>query len=80
MIMKKVFLYSREGCHLCEVVEEQLARIRQSQPFDLEIVDIAGNAALEELYGMEIPVVMLDGKKVAKYHLDEDMLRRRLET
>jgi glutaredoxin len=78
--MKKVFLYSREGCHLCEVVEEQLARVQKEHPFELEIVDIDGDPSLKEQYGLEIPVVMLDGKKVAKYHLDEDMLRRRLQT
>ena len=33
---------------------------------------------LQELYGLEVPVVMLDGKKVAKYQLDEAMLIRRL--
>jgi hypothetical protein len=76
--MKKVSLYSRHGCHLCEVVEEQLQRLQKQHPFELEIVDIAGDPALEELYGMEIPVVMLDGKKLAKYHLDEAMLLRRL--
>ena len=77
--MKKVFLYSREGCHLCEVVEEQLARLRADHPFDLEIVDIDGDPALVAEYGLEIPVVMLDGKKVAKYQLDEAMLLRRLQ-
>ena len=78
--MKKLFLYSRAGCHLCEVVEEQLARLRKDHEFELEIVDIDGDAALQEQFGAEIPVVMLDGKKVAKYQLDEAMLLRRLST
>ncbi len=77
--MKKVYLYSRVGCHLCDVVEEQLARIRQAHPFELEIVDVDTDPELRELYGMEVPVVMLDGKKVATYQLDEDMLVRRLQ-
>ena len=76
--MKKVFLYTRAGCHLCEVVEEQLARVEKQHPFELEIVDVDGDPALQELYGLEVPVVMLDGKKVAKYQLDEAMLIRRL--
>ena len=78
--MKTVQLYSRPGCHLCEVVEEQLARVRREHPFELEIIDIDGDPSLQDLYGLEIPVVMLDGKKVAKYQLDEDMLVRRLTT
>jgi hypothetical protein len=62
------------------VVEEQLARLRKEHAFDVEIVDIDGDLALVELYGREIPVVMLDGKKVAKYQLDEAMLVRRLQS
>jgi glutaredoxin len=78
--VKKVLVYSRPGCHLCEVVEEQLARLRKEHDFAVEVVDIDGDPALAELYGREIPVVMLDGKKVAKYHLDEAMLVRRLQS
>ena len=44
----------------------------------VELVNIDTDEKLRELYNSEVPVVMLDGKKVAKYHLDEDMLRRRL--
>jgi thiol-disulfide isomerase/thioredoxin len=76
--MKTVTLYTREGCHLCEVVAVQLEKLQKETPFSVETVDVDGDPALAELYGMEVPVVMLDGKKVAKYHLDEDMLRRRL--
>jgi hypothetical protein len=78
--MKKVFLYTRTGCHLCEVVEEQLARVGGEHPFELEIVDVDSDPKLQDLYGMEVPVVMLEGKKVAKYQLDEAMLIRRLAT
>jgi glutaredoxin len=76
--MKMVTLYTREGCHLCEVVAEQLAKLQTETAFSVETVDVDGDPALAAEYGMEVPVVMLDGKKVAKYHLDEDMLRRRL--
>ena len=76
--MKKVILYTRVGCHLCEVVEEQLERMRQETPFEVELVDIDRDESLRALYNEEVPVVMLDGKKIAKYRLDEDMLRRRL--
>jgi len=76
--MKTVTLYTREGCHLCEVVAEQLQKLQQETPFSVETVDVDSDPALAERYGREVPVVMLDGKKLAKYHLDEDMLRRRL--
>jgi hypothetical protein len=39
-------------------------------------VDISTDPALEERYGLEIPVLMVNGRKVAKYRLSEDALRR----
>lgn len=39
-------------------------------------VDISTDPALESLYGLEIPVLLVDGKKVAKYRIDEGALRR----
>jgi len=77
--MKVVQLYTRVGCHLCEVVEAQLERLRQNVAFSVEVVDVDSDPKLAEAYGMEVPVVMLDGKKLAKYHLDEAMLLRRLQ-
>jgi hypothetical protein len=71
-------LYTRAGCHLCEVVEEQLADLKKEIPFEIETLDIDADEALRALYNEEVPVVMLDGKKIAKYHLDVEMLRRRL--
>jgi hypothetical protein len=48
-------------------------------PLELEIVDIEGNPHLEELYGQEIPVLLIDGRKVAKFRLSREELERRIE-
>jgi glutaredoxin len=76
--VKKVQLYTRVGCHLCEVVEAELENLKKEIPFEIELLDIDRDEKLRELYNEEVPVVMLDGKKIAKYHLDVEMLRRRL--
>ena len=76
--MKTVQLYTRVGCHLCEVVDEQLETLKKEIPFEIELLDIDQDEKLRELYNEEVPVVVLDGKKIAKYHLDVEMLRRRL--
>ena len=34
---------------------------------------------LLDRYGLEIPVLMIDGKKMAKYRVSEEELRRMLE-
>ena len=77
--MSTVDLYTRTGCHLCEVVKETLERVRVTQPFELRIVDIDGSEELRARFGLEVPVVFVDGRKAFKYRVTEDELRRRLE-
>jgi hypothetical protein len=48
-------------------------------PITLEEVDISTDPNLERLYGTEIPVLMVNGKKIAKYRVTEGELRRRLD-
>ena len=42
----------------------------------VEEVDISKDPQLEQLYGLEIPVLVVDGRKVAKYRITEEALRR----
>jgi hypothetical protein len=44
----------------------------------LEVVDIAGNAELEAAYGLEIPVLLIDGAKAAKVRVSDADLRRKM--
>ena len=74
--MTRLTIYSRPGCHLCDEMKEVIRRVAASLPLSLEEVDISGDAELERLYGLEIPVLMMDRKKVAKYRIDEGALRR----
>jgi dsDNA-specific endonuclease/ATPase MutS2 len=41
-------------------------------------IDITTDPELEAAYGLEIPVLMVDGKKAAKYRVAEEELRRLL--
>ena len=73
-------IYSRPGCHLCDdmkaVVKQVVRDVDESASIDE--VDISTEPALEALYGLEIPVLMIDGKKAAKYRVTEDALKRML--
>ena len=73
-------IYSRPGCHLCDemkaVVHRTLQRARVA--VCIEEVDISNNPDLEARYGIEIPVLLVDGKKAAKYRLTESELTRML--
>ena len=74
--MTRLTIYSRPGCHLCDEMKAVVHRVSASIPLSLDEVDISGDAELERLYGLEIPVLMLDGKKVAKYRIGESELVR----
>jgi len=69
-------IYSRPGCHLCEEMKAVVRRVSASVPISLEEIDISGDAELEGLYGLEIPVLLADGKKVAKYRIGDGELLR----
>jgi glutaredoxin len=69
-------LYSRPGCHLCEEIKALVDVVRTGTTIELREVDISSDPALEQRYGAEIPVLEIDGRKVAKYRIDEGTLRR----
>jgi glutaredoxin-like protein DUF836 len=58
----RVVLYSRAGCHLCDVARDVLLSERSRSPFELMEVDVAGDDELEREYGLRIPVVEIDGE------------------
>ena len=73
-------LYSRPGCHLCDDMKAVIARVAREHAVDvtLEEIDISTDADLESRYGTEIPVLLLNGRKVAKYRVSEGELARML--
>jgi len=72
----EVVLYSRKGCHLCDVVKESLSRLAGDGGFTWREVDIDADPELKRLYNEEVPVVLINGRKAFKYHMDErDFLR-----
>jgi glutaredoxin len=64
-------IYSRPGCHLCDEMKAVVRTVARSIPLSLEEIDISTDADLEGRYGLEIPVLMVEGKKAAKYRIGE---------
>ena len=74
-----VTLFHAQGCHLCQRAREQLVALRAELGFELEEVDIGGDADLEAAYREFLPVVELDGERLFTYYVFPDALRRRFE-
>ena len=69
-------LYSRPGCHLCDEMKAVIERVARSVPLTVDEIDISRDAELDERYKLEIPVLMVNGRKAAKYRITEGELLR----
>lgn len=73
-------LFGNRYCHLCDEMRHALEPWRKRYGFELSFVDIEGNAVLERRFGERIPVLMLQGREICHYFLDEEALVAGLET
>ena len=71
-------LLTRQGCHLCEVAAETLARIGAEAGVVPEAVDVDTDPELQAEYGDRVPVVLLDGEEHSYFTVDVERLRRDL--
>ena len=69
-------LYSRPGCHLCDEMKATVERVARSVASSVEVIDISADAELEARYGLEIPVLLVNGTKAAKVRVTEEDLRK----
>ena len=73
-------MYSKPGCHLCDEMKALVRRVLERRAgVSFEEIDISHNSDLMELYELEIPVLLIDGRKAAKYRISEAELMRRLD-
>jgi glutaredoxin len=72
--MRRVVLYTRAGCHLCDDAHALLLKhgLRPT------LVDIDADPALRERYHECVPVVEIDGKERFRGRINEMLLQRLL--
>jgi len=76
----QVVLYSRPGCHLCDVARQVIVAQRALTGFDFVEVDISGKDPLELEYGIRIPVVEIDGAESFEIQVDPAEFARLVAT
>lgn len=74
----EIVLYSRKGCHLCEIVKESLTKLARQTQFSWQEVDVDSDDALRRRFTDEVPVVFINGKKAFKYRMNEQEFLRKL--
>ena len=79
----RLTIYSRPGCHLCDEMKSLVHRFvtqhSRLKHIHVDEIDISTDRELCDRYGLEIPVLLIDGKKVAKYRISEEELTRMVE-
>ena len=75
---REVILYSRKGCHLCDIVKESLAKLQRQGSYVWREIDVDSDDRLRRQFTDEVPVVFLDGRKIFKYRMDEREFLRKL--
>jgi glutaredoxin len=76
----RLTIYSKPGCHLCDDMKDLVRTVIADEPeVTLEEIDISSDPELLERYGLEIPVLMIDGRKAAKYRVAREDLKRMIE-
>jgi glutaredoxin len=76
--LRDVVVYSRKGCHLCEIVKEKLAKLQRRGGFQWREVDVENDDSLKRQFSDEVPVIFIDGRKAFKYRLDEQEFLKKL--
>lgn len=74
-----VTVFTRHGCHLCDVAVGLLESMTDELNFIIEKIYIDGDEKLEKLYGQQIPVIQIDGEPHDFGRLDPERFRFSLE-
>ncbi len=77
--MPALQVYSRQGCHLCDLlVEELLPLVRGT--LVVEVHDIDSRADWQTKYDVRVPVVEFEDRLISEYPLDRGAVSRLLDT
>ena len=78
--MRKVTVISRTGCHLCEIAIDKINLVKEQLQFDLEIKLINDLPELEQEYGEQVPVIMIDNKIHDYWRVDIDRFTKAIKS
>jgi glutaredoxin len=76
--MKTLTLYTKTGCHLCDLMKQVIEDARSVHTFELVVRNIENDPADFEKYQYEIPVLLVDGIEAAKFRISSRKLAEAL--
>lgn len=78
MSAPRVTLYTRPGCHLCDVAREVVERVCAELGEEYAEVLVDEDPELRERFTDEVPVTFVDGRQHDFWRVDEARLRAAL--
>ena len=75
----RVVVYTRQGCHLCDVAIAVVEQVCADMGEDFVGIDIDSEPALAARYSDDVPVVSVDGALVGQWRIQERALKRALK-
>ena len=72
---RRLTVLSREWCHLCHEMVDQLRPLAAELSFDFEVLDVDLDPELEERWGELVPVILAGQTELCHYHLDSAAIR-----
>ena len=86
----ELIIYSRQGCHLCDVMKEELeamnlgkSRLGQSgdsRQSTIKVIDIDNDPSLKKRYHNQIPVLLVNDVEICHHRLNKKRLVRFLDS
>lgn len=58
---KRIHVYGKPGCHLCDAAEDLLDELSGRFAFELERHNVLADEALFKKYRYAVPVIVIDG-------------------
>jgi len=74
----RLTLYGRTDCELCDDMAALVRRVAGERGLPVEMVDVDGDPRLAAQYGLDVPVLCIDGEAVFRHRVTEAALRARL--
>lgn len=68
--MKRLTVYSREHCPLCDELLTELGAWATPRSVPLTVVDVDADPVLARRYGLKVPLVDVSGETACFGHLD----------
>ena len=68
-------VYSRRGCHLCELLLEEFEPMLRGQG-RIEVLDVDERPEWQQQFGDRVPVVCVGNREICEYRLDRQAVLR----